>query len=88
MKPFAATLKSGQTVLGGLIGNDDLMRLKAGQPLALDLSTVGVGLWVKEDDGSRKFIQPRNSFLMVTLGDDAGDIGEALNVDLSSFKND
>lgn len=88
MKPFAATLRSGQNVLGFALSNEDLMRLKAGDPVVVDLSTIGVGVWAKEADGSRNFIQPRNSNVMVILGENAEDIGQALNVDLSSLKNE
>ena len=48
----------------------------------VDLSSIGVGLWIKEADGSRRFIQPRDSKIVLIAGDTNADIGEFLQVEL------
>jgi hypothetical protein len=85
MKPFAAKFRSGQQALGIGLSEDDLLKMKSGTPVVLDLASVGVGLWVKEADGSRTFLQPRDSNVLVMLGDRPEDIGRVLQVDLSSL---
>lgn len=86
MISFAAKLRSGQQFLGLGLSEADLVRLKTGEPVVLDLASVGVGLWVKEADGSRTFLQPRDSHLLVMCGDQPEDIGALLKVDLSQLK--
>ena len=54
--------------------------------MVIDLSSIGVGIWFREADGSRTFLQPRDSNVLVMCGDEAEDIGELLSVDLSSLK--
>ena len=84
MKPFAAKLRDGSSHFLGLgLSNQDIFRLKAGEHVVVDLASIGVGLWVKEADGSRTFIQPRDSKVAVIAGDSTDEIGEFLRVDLS-----
>jgi len=83
---FAAKLRNNQQFLGIGLSEIDLSRLRAGQPVILDLSSVGVGLWVRETDGSRTFLQPRESNVLVMAGDSAAEVGELLQVDLSNLK--
>ena len=85
MISFAAKVRSGQQALGIGLSDGDLMKMKTGTPVVFDLASVGVGLWIKEADGSRTFLQPRDSNVLVMLGDHPADIGEVLNVDLSSL---
>jgi hypothetical protein len=85
MKPFAAKLASGQQVLGFGLSEDDLAQLREGRPVVVDLSSVGVGIWVKEVDGKRSFLQPANSNVLLMFGDRPEDIGKVLQVDLSSL---
>jgi hypothetical protein len=80
--PFAAKLRDGSQFLGLGLSDLDLLRLKTGDPVTIDLSSIGVGIWVKEADGSRSFIQPRESKVVVIAGDSTEDIGTFLNVDL------
>lgn len=82
MTPFAAKLASGETFLGLGLSDQDLMRLKAGEPVVVSLESVGVGHWVKEADGSRNFIQPRESKIVLIAGDSREEIGEFLHVEL------
>lgn len=86
MISFAAKLRSGQQFLGLGLSDTDLLKLKAGEHIALDLASVGVGLWVKEPDGSRTFLQPRDSHVLIMAGDSPEDIGALLQVDLSSLR--
>jgi hypothetical protein len=83
---FSAKLRSGQQFLGLGLSDEDIARLKVGEPVVLDLSSVGVGLWIKSEDGSRTFLQPRDSNVLVMAGDTAEDVGELLRVDLSKLK--
>jgi hypothetical protein len=85
MKPFAVKLRSGQHVLGLGLSTADLMKMKLETPAVVDLGSIGVGLWFKEADGTRTFLQPRESNLLVMLGDLPEDIGAVLQVDLSSL---
>lgn len=84
MKPFAAKLKTGQEFLGIGLSNQDFYLLKAGDALVLDLSSVGVGLWFKDNEGKRTFVQPRESKIVVIPGDTTDDIGAFLNISLPS----
>ena len=86
MKPFAAKLRSGEQFLGLGLSETDYLRLKQGQPVVVTLDSVGVGLWAKEADGSRHFIQPRESKVLVMLGDTNEDINDLLNVKLPPEK--
>lgn len=86
MRPFAAKLKTGQQFLGIGLSDADLAGLKAGNPVILDLELVGVGLWVRQTDGSRTFLQPRDSHILIMAGDEAEDIGDLLRVKLPSLK--
>lgn len=86
MKTFAAKLRSGQRFLGLGLSDVDITRLRSGEPVVVDLSSIGVGIWFREADGSRTFLQPRDSNVLVMCGDEAEDIGELLSVDLSSLK--
>jgi hypothetical protein len=86
MIPFAAKLRSGQQFLGLGLSDQDLLSLKAGKPVVIDLASAGVGLWAQDSDGSRVFLQPRNSRVLVMAGDTQEDIGELLRVDLSDLK--
>lgn len=82
MTPFAAKLRSGQQFLGLGLSEADLELFKSGDHVVIDLASIGVGLWSKEADGSRTFIQPRDSKILVMLGDQKNDIAKLLNVDL------
>jgi len=82
MIPFAAKLRDGSQFLGLGLSDLDLLRLKTGEHVIVDLSSIGVGIWIKEADGSRSFIQPRESKVVVIAGDTTDDIGTFLNVDL------
>ncbi len=86
MKPFAAKLRSGGRILGIGLSEIDLLRIKSGFPVVLDLDSVGVGLWVRQADGSREFLQPRDSNIVISAGDTNEDIGALLQVNLTSLK--
>jgi len=80
--PFAAKLRSGESFLGFGLSQEDFIKLRAGGYIEVDLDSVGVGLWSKGADGSRTFMQPRDSKILLIPGDTNEDIGEFLNVDL------
>lgn len=82
MKPFAAKLKSGQEFLGLGLSDQDLFQLRTGEAVVLDLSSIDVGLWFKDADGKRTFVQPRESRIVLIPGDTVDDIGGFLNVRL------
>jgi hypothetical protein len=86
VKPFAAKLRSGQQMLGIVLTEADIESLQRGEPVVVDLASVGVGLWNKEADGSRSFLQPRDSNVLVMAGESNADIGELLQVNLSLLK--
>lgn len=86
MKPFAIKLRSGEQILGIGLSEIDILRMKNGDPAVLDLESCGVGLWIRETDGSRTFLQPRDSQVVVIAGDSNDDIGALLKIDLSSLK--
>jgi hypothetical protein len=83
---FAAKLRSGQQFLGLGLSDMDIVKLKSGQPVTLDLASIGVGLWIQGADGTRTFLQPRDSHILVMCGDQPEDVGELLSVDLSKLK--
>ena len=85
MTPFAAKLHSGQQFVGLGLSDTDLLRLRTNTPVVLDLGSIGVGLWVREADGTRTFLQPRDSNILVMAGDTTEDIGDLLRIDLSSL---
>lgn len=80
MTPFGFKLRDGKQLLGVGLSDLDFYKLKAGEPLVLDLGDVGVGLWHKEADGTRTFLQPRDSQIVVMLGDTHEEIGQLLRV--------
>ena len=86
MISFAAKLRSGQQFLGLGLSEEDLDKLKSGESIVLDLASVGVGLWIKNADGSRQFLQPRESRVLLMSGDSPEDVGALLQVDLSSLE--
>lgn len=85
MISFAAKATNGQEVLGIGLSNVDLMRLKSGQPVSLNLASVHVGFWKKGADGKRSFQQPRDSHIVILPGDQPEDIGEFLGVKMPSI---
>jgi len=82
MISFAVKLKSGQQFIGIGLSTSDLMSLKIGEHVVLDLASIGVGLWTKGEDGERTFLQPRDSNILVMAGDSKEDVSELLNVKL------
>ena len=85
MTPFAAKLRAGGQILGIGLSEIDLLCLRSGKPVVLDLDSVGVGLWVRKADGSREFLQPRDSNIVLMAGDTTEEIGQFLQVNLSSL---
>lgn len=86
MKPFAGKNRSGDQFIGIALSNADLMCLaKREGPLAIDLGSIGVGLWVKEVDGTRRFLQPRDTNVVIIGGDTNEEIGELLGLDMTSL---
>lgn len=82
MTPFAAKLRNGDSFLGLGLSEVELLRLKSGGHTVVNLDSIGVGLWIKESDGSRRFIQPRDSKIVLIAGDTNADIGEFLRIEL------
>lgn len=82
MKPFAAKLKDGSYLLGLAVSQDEAGDVLNGEKLSVDLGSIGVGIWFKEADGSRTFIQPRDSKVVVLRADSTEEIGAFLNVKL------
>lgn len=80
MIPFAAKLRSGQHALGGGLSETDLARLRVGESVEVTLENSGVGIWWRENDGSRTFVQPRNVTLVVIAGDQKEDVFAFLKV--------
>lgn len=84
MKPFAVKLRSGEQILGIGLSEIDIMRMRNGDPIVLNLDSCGVGLWVRDEDGSRTFLQPRDSKIVVIAGDTNDDISALLQINLPS----
>jgi hypothetical protein len=89
MKPFAIKLKDGSNLLGLGLSTEEIERLQlhstAGVDLGsaiVDLGSIGVGLWFTESDGSRSFIQPRDSKILLIAGDSKEAIGNFLKLTL------
>lgn len=83
MIPFAAKMKSGQHALGVGLSTTDLARLRVGEGVEVTLENTGVGLWWRENDGARTFVQPRNVVLVVIPGDNKDDVFAYLKVGAS-----
>lgn len=82
MKPFAAKLASDQQFLGIGLSTEDMLRIKSGQAVGVDLASIGVGLWFKDEEGKRHFIQPRESRVVIIPGDRREDLAAFLQVSL------
>lgn len=82
MKPFAVKLKDESHLLGLAVSQVEMGELLEGAKLAIDLGSADVGLWFKEADGSRTFIQPRDSKIVVLVANSKEDIGTFLGVKL------
>lgn len=85
MIKFAAKSGAGQQILGIGLGEVDLMKLKLGEPVALSLDSVHVGLWVKNEDGTRSFLQPRDCQVVIFPGDQPEDVGQLLGIDMPNL---
>jgi hypothetical protein len=84
VKPFSARIKDageGKSLLGLGLSAEEVAQLQAGQALVVDLSSCGVGLWSKDGD-ARAFSQPRDSKVVLILGDTKEAIGKFLRVEL------
>lgn len=82
MIKFSAKTVDGREIVGIGLSTEDIMRIKSGGRIVLDLESAGVGLWAKDKDGGRSFLQPRDSKIVVFAGDSNEDISELLGVDL------
>lgn len=84
MKPFAAKLKDGSHLLGLAVSQDEAEEILShnGARLTIDLESAGIGLWFKEADGSRTFIQPRDSKVVLLIANTKEQIGTFLGVKL------
>jgi len=90
VRPFILTLRDGKHVLGVGLSLEDLDRIKNGEWTTVDLGDTGTGLWHSTEEG-REFCSPRNSQVILTLGDSVEEIGRALGVempDTDSIKRD
>lgn len=82
MKPFAAKLKDGTHFVGLALDQDEVASLSVDGKIEFDLGSVGVGFWFKEADGSRSFIQPRDSKVVLLRAETNEEIGTFLGVKL------
>lgn len=80
MTPFGAKLGSGEHLLGFAVSETDLQRLGVGESVQITLESTGIGLWWKERDGTRVFIQPRQATVLLIPGEDKNDVFAFLNV--------
>jgi hypothetical protein len=90
MRPFVLTLQDGKRVLGVGLSSEDLDRIKAGEWTTVDLGDTGTGFWYSTEEG-REFCQPRNSQVILTLGDSVEEIGKVLGLqmpDTDAIKRD
>lgn len=83
---FALKTNRGKEVLGIAIDKADIEVLQNGGKLVFDLDSVQVGFWRKELDGSRKFMQPRDSQVLILSADSTEQIGEAIGLELPSME--
>ena len=81
MIPFSVKFNSGDQLLGLGLSEEDLETISK-KAIIVDLASIGVGLWFRDAAGARQFIQPRNSKILVTLGDNKAAISKLLDVDL------
>ena len=86
MIKFSAKSKTGHQLLGIGLSATDLMKLKSGEPIIFDLASAHIGIWKREEDGTRSFQQPRDCHVMIIPGDQAEDIGEFLGVEMPSLE--
>lgn len=82
---YALQLKDGNEVLGFGFSEQDIEVLQNGGTLQLDLGSVSVGLWRKELDGKRSFIQPRNSTVVFSLANSREDVSKLIGVEIPSL---
>lgn len=81
---FSIKTKDGHEVLGIALNNDDIDGLRNQDHIVTDLSAVNVGLWRKESDGRRTFIQPDQSRLVVINAGSMEEIGKIFGIELPS----
>ena len=85
MKPFAVKYPDGRRELGIGLSEKEIRDLLDGDTtvVRLDLQSVGVGFWMKEADGSRQFIQPRHSNVVLIRGDTTEEVGRFVEASLT-----
>jgi len=75
MRAFSIKLADGETLIGLMLGDTDLSSIRNGHPISCTLEGTDTGIWMKDQDGQRRFLQPRNSKVILIEGETAEDIG-------------
>lgn len=83
---FSLKTGEGKEILGLALGGDDIEALRSEGKLVFNLESVGVGLWRKEADGSRTFMQPRDSQMLIFRAETTEEIGEVIGVELPGME--
>lgn len=81
---FAIKTTAGREVLGLALSDEDLETVANEGKVVFDLESVGVGFWRREPDGSRVFMQPRDSQVLIFKAETIEEIGEVIGVELPS----
>jgi len=79
MLPLSSTLKNGKHLLGIELSASDIQTLAEGGSVTIDLNSCDVGFWIKNREGERQFLQPRDSLVVVFQGESGGDINKLLD---------
>ncbi len=78
MRPFSSRLKNDKHLLGIELSTTDIQALAEGSSITIDLNSCEVGFWIKNSEGEREFLQPRDSLVVAIQCDSGGDVNKLL----------
>ena len=81
---LSMTLGDGKEMLSLALSDDDIEALKQGKNIVIRLTDVGIGFWRTGQDGSRSFIQPRDSRVVLLNANSMIETGDSLGLNLGA----
>ena len=87
MKEFSVQTKSGHVIIGIGLNNNDINRIKIGEPVIIDLSKTGINFTYRNNDGEQVTAPAELCHLAIIPGDTLHDIGEFLGVSMNNIES-